>query len=364
MDQARELVGALPGMFLGSLMHVLLQAGVHVRENKAAKAEEILGQYADKFPDRSKVILLARAQVTAAAGHLQIAADSLVKIPDIQHKPATVSTIVSLKERAGDTDGADAVFDSAIKWWSNAMTEDNKLNTIMQEAAAFKLRHGRKEEAAHLYGQLVKSHGSKVQMLVPLKHTEGRLRIRRRKRGRESQNIQRALTQLIQDLHPIQRGGFPRGRGLVTDQRERIREQLKLEVLKVQWLKRQRAIVIRSQTSQLIQKEPLRMQCNRRLHPNLNFEICCKQIDTPSGTKSVIHLFSHKSNMPQNLKGGRMHTSSSVFEFIKSTLRQAMKQGTFVDIEILWDSTRRVQFQFGFYKRCSTPVKVLGGYPP
>ncbi|KAG5630745.1 hypothetical protein H5410_002462 [Solanum commersonii] len=173
------------------------------------------------------------------------------------------------QERAGDTDGADAVFDSTIKWWSNAMIEDNKLNTIMQEAANFKLRHGRKKEAACLYGQLVKSHGSKVEMLVLLKHTEGRVRIRRRKRGRESQNIQRALTQLIQDLHLIQRGGFPRGRGLVTDQRERIREQLKLEVLKAQWLKRQRAVVIRSQTSQLIQKEPLKMQCNQRLHPNL-----------------------------------------------------------------------------------------------
>uniref|UniRef100_A0A0V0IPZ7 Signal recognition particle subunit SRP72 n=1 Tax=Solanum chacoense TaxID=4108 RepID=A0A0V0IPZ7_SOLCH len=170
MDQARELVSALPGMFPGSLMPVLLQAAVHVRENKAAKAEEILGQYADKFPDRSKVILLARAQVAAAAGHPQIAADSLAKIPDIQHKPATVSTIVSLKERAGDTDGADAVFDSAIKWWSNAMTEDNKLNTIMQEAAAFKLRHGRKEEAARLYEQLVKSHGS-IEALVGLIQT-------------------------------------------------------------------------------------------------------------------------------------------------------------------------------------------------
>ncbi|WMV08658.1 hypothetical protein MTR67_002043 [Solanum verrucosum] len=170
MDKARELVGVLPGMFPGSLMPVLLQAAVHVRENKAAKTEEILGQYADKFPDRSKVILLARAQVAAAAGHPQIAADSLAKIPDIQHKPATVSTIVSLKERAGDTDGADAVFDSAIKWWSNAMTEDNKLNTIMQEAAAFKLRHGRKEEAARLYEQLVKSRGS-IEALVGLIQT-------------------------------------------------------------------------------------------------------------------------------------------------------------------------------------------------
>ncbi|XP_015058437.1 signal recognition particle subunit SRP72 [Solanum pennellii] len=170
MDQARELVSALPGMFPGSLMPVLLQAAVHVRENKAAKAEEILGQYVDKFPDRSKVILLARAQVAAAAGHPQIAADSLAKIPEIQHKPVTVATIVSLKERAGDINGADAVFDSAIKWWSNAMTEDNKLNTIMQEAAAFKLRYGRKDEAARLYEQLVKSHGS-IEALVGLIQT-------------------------------------------------------------------------------------------------------------------------------------------------------------------------------------------------
>ncbi|PIN16016.1 Signal recognition particle, subunit Srp72 [Handroanthus impetiginosus] len=170
LDQARELASALPGMFPNSIMPVLLQAAVHVRENKANKAEEILGQFANKFPDKSKIILLARAQIAAAAGHPQIAADSLLKIQDIQHKPATVATLVSLKERAGDIDGADAVFNSAIQWWSNAMTEDNKLDVIMQEAASFKLRHGKKDEAARLYEELVKSHGS-IEALVGLIQT-------------------------------------------------------------------------------------------------------------------------------------------------------------------------------------------------
>ncbi|KAL0435428.1 UNVERIFIED_CONTAM: Signal recognition particle subunit SRP72 [Sesamum radiatum] len=170
LDQARELASALPGMFPNSIMPVLLQAAVHVRENKANKAEEILGQLANKSPDKSKIILLARAQIAAAAGHPQIAAESLLKIQDIQHKPATVATIVSLKERAGDIDGADDVFDSAIKWWSNAMTEDNKLDIIMQEAASFKLRHGKKDEAARLYEELVKSHGS-IEALVGLIQT-------------------------------------------------------------------------------------------------------------------------------------------------------------------------------------------------
>lgn len=161
-------------MFPDSVMPVLLQAAVLVRENKAGKAEEILGQFAEKYPEKSKVILLARAQVAAAASHPHIAAESLAKIYDIQHMPATVATLVTLKERAGDIDGAAAVLDAAIKWWSNSMTEDNKRNLIMQEAASFKLRHGREEDAARLYEELVKSHGS-VEALVGLVTTVARV---------------------------------------------------------------------------------------------------------------------------------------------------------------------------------------------
>ncbi|EOY00809.1 SRP72 RNA-binding domain isoform 1 [Theobroma cacao] len=167
MDQARELVAFLPQLFPDSVMPVLLQAAVLVRENKAGKAEEMLGQFAEKFPEKSKIIFLARAQVAAAAGHHQIAAESLAKVPDIQHMPATVATLVALKERAGDINGAAAVLDSAIKWWKSAMTEDNQLSVIMQEAASFKLRHGKEEDAALLYEELVKSHGS-IEALVGL----------------------------------------------------------------------------------------------------------------------------------------------------------------------------------------------------
>ncbi|KAH6824370.1 SRP72 RNA-binding domain-containing protein [Perilla frutescens var. hirtella] len=170
LDQARELASALPTMFPNSIMPVLLQAAVHVRENKANKAEEILGHFANKFPDKSNTILLARAQVAASAGHPQIAAESLLKIQGIQHMPATIATIVALKERAGDIDGADAVFDSAIDWWSNAMAEDNKLDVIMREAALFKLRHGKKNEAARLFEELIKSHRS-IEALVGLIQT-------------------------------------------------------------------------------------------------------------------------------------------------------------------------------------------------
>lgn len=141
----------LPGIFPDSLMPVLLQAAVMVRENKAGKAEEILGQFAENFPDKSKVALLTRTRVAAAAGHPLVAVESVSCIPEIQHMPGTVATMVALKERASDIDGAITVLDFAIKWWSDAITEDNKIGLMMQEAASFKLRHGRQEEAAWLF---------------------------------------------------------------------------------------------------------------------------------------------------------------------------------------------------------------------
>ncbi|XP_072989496.1 uncharacterized protein [Typha latifolia] len=173
IDQAQELVSTLPEMFPDSLTAVLLQAAVLVREKKISKAEEVLSQYADKYPDKSKPVLLAQAQIAAAASHFQISADSLSKIPDIQHMPATVATLVSLRERLGDFSSAAAVLDSAIRWWKNAMTEDSKLDVIMQEAAAFKLKHGHEEEASQLYEELVKSQGN-IEALVGLVTTAAR----------------------------------------------------------------------------------------------------------------------------------------------------------------------------------------------
>ncbi|PUZ53587.1 hypothetical protein GQ55_5G063100 [Panicum hallii var. hallii] len=159
-DQAHELVSALLGMFQDSVFPVLLQAAVHVKEKKVQKAEEVLSQYAEKHPENSKGVLLALAQIAANANHFQLAADSLSKIPDIQHMPATVATLVALRERLGDSNAAASVLDSAVQWWKNSMNGNNKLDLFTREAAEFKLSHGRDEEACLLYEELVKSHGS------------------------------------------------------------------------------------------------------------------------------------------------------------------------------------------------------------
>ncbi|KAJ0242907.1 Signal recognition particle subunit SRP72 [Hirschfeldia incana] len=176
LTQARELCATLPGLLPESVVPTLLQAAVLVRENKAAKAEELLGHCAEKFPENSKLVLLARAQIAASANHPHVAAESLSRITDIQHFPATVATIVALKERAGDNDGAAAVLDSAIKWWSNLKTENSRkqLSILMTEAASFKLRHGQEEEASRLYEEIVKKDKS-IDALVGLVTTLARV---------------------------------------------------------------------------------------------------------------------------------------------------------------------------------------------
>ncbi|CAN6843541.1 unnamed protein product [Brassica oleracea] len=176
IDQARQLCTTLPSLLPESVVPTLLQAAVLVRENKAAKAEELLGQCAEKFPENSKLVLLVRSQIAASANHPHVAAESLSRITDIQHFPATVATIVALKERAGDNDGAAVVLDSAIKWWSNLKTENNskQLSILMPEAASFKLRHGQEEDASRLYEEIVKKHKS-IDALVGLVTTLARV---------------------------------------------------------------------------------------------------------------------------------------------------------------------------------------------
>ncbi|CAA6664168.1 unnamed protein product [Spirodela intermedia] len=179
LDQAQELVYFLSSTFPECISPVLLQAAVFVRGKNILKAEEVLGQFADRLPEKAQHALLARAQIAAAAGHAKLAAESLARIPGIQHMPATVATIVALRERAGDLVGAAAALDSAVEWWRNAMTEEGggaatALAVLTHEAASYKLGHGREEEAARLYEELFTSQGGGDEALAGLVKTVAR----------------------------------------------------------------------------------------------------------------------------------------------------------------------------------------------
>lgn len=171
LDQARELLASLFDKFPGSVMPAILNASLLVREGKLSRAEEIIGQYVEKHPKDSAVLLLVRAQIAALAGHHSVAAHALEQIEELQHRPGMVATVVALKEKGGDAPGAEATLRYAIQWRESHMGEDSAtLELLMQEAAAFNLRHKNLEQASLLFQKLTKcsSQGVQAEALIGL----------------------------------------------------------------------------------------------------------------------------------------------------------------------------------------------------
>ncbi|KAG6541191.1 hypothetical protein Mapa_017425 [Marchantia paleacea] len=163
LDQVRELLPFFLDTFQDSEVPTLLSASLAIKEGKSGRAEDILNQYAIKHPKNSTAAYLACAQVAASSGNYARAADCLEKIVDLQHKLGMVATLVALRERAGNLKAAEAVLDAAVLWWDNHMCDDPAVvEHLIQEAAAFKLKHNKLEDAAKLFQRLTKSSSSVV----------------------------------------------------------------------------------------------------------------------------------------------------------------------------------------------------------
>ena len=148
------------------------------------------------------------------------------------------------------------------------MTEDNKLNIIIQEEAAFKLRHGRKEQAA----RLLKRHGS-IEALVRLIQTAAHADIEKAEAyakqlkplpslektssAEKGPNVGATETYEAKRKSKYLKGFDPANPEKWIPKRERSSYKPKKKDKRAAHIRasQQRAvIVIRSQTSQLIQK--------------------------------------------------------------------------------------------------------------
>lgn len=87
-------------MLLDSVTPVLSQAALHVREKELAVAKEVFIQYANRFPDKSELVLVC-AQIAAGGGHFQISTEAQSKVSDIQNMPATLAKLVSFQALMG-----------------------------------------------------------------------------------------------------------------------------------------------------------------------------------------------------------------------------------------------------------------------
>lgn len=160
LDQARDFASLLSKTFPDSAVPAVLSSSLLWKEGKAQKADELLADFAEKHPEAGTNVHFVRAQAVAAAGNYLQAAKYLELITSLRHKPGMIATLVALKGRGGNVKGAEAVFDEAIEFWDSYMGDDDRttiLETILQEAAAFKLKHNNMEAAAKLYERLMKS---------------------------------------------------------------------------------------------------------------------------------------------------------------------------------------------------------------
>jgi signal recognition particle subunit SRP72 len=107
---------------------------VTFKERKQAHVENVLDKYAAEHPKSATDASVVRAQATAAAGNFLEAAKSLEAIPELCHKPGMIATIVALREKGGDVQGAEIVLDNAVEYWRNHTGDDvrSTLETIIQ----------------------------------------------------------------------------------------------------------------------------------------------------------------------------------------------------------------------------------------
>ncbi|CAK9259565.1 unnamed protein product [Sphagnum jensenii] len=166
LSQARQFVSSLMETFPDSIIPTILSLAVTFKERKQAHVENVLDNYAAEHPKSATDASVVRAQATAAAGNFLEAAKSLEAIPELRHKPGMIATIVALREKGGDVQGAEIVLDNAVEYWRNHTGDDvrSTLETIIQEAAAFKLGHNKMKAAASMFEQLVSSSSTMVKM--------------------------------------------------------------------------------------------------------------------------------------------------------------------------------------------------------
>jgi signal recognition particle subunit SRP72 len=160
LDQARDFASLLSKSFPDSAFPAVLSSVILYKEGKAQKADEILAEFAEKHPEAGASVHFVRAQAVAAAGNFLQAAKYLELLTSLRHKPGMIATLVALKTRGGNVKGAESVLDEAIEYWDSYMGDEDRntmLESMLQEAAAFKLKHNKMEAAAKLYERLMKS---------------------------------------------------------------------------------------------------------------------------------------------------------------------------------------------------------------
>jgi signal recognition particle subunit SRP72 len=141
----------------------LLNAALHVREKRAAKAEEVLTAFAaSQAAGTSARVRLMRAQLSAVLGDLPRTLAALGELSEaLRFAPRLVATCVALHESQGAPERGEELLDAALAFWDAAARESadadasDRAACVARASAEFKQRHGRHAEAVALYERLL-----------------------------------------------------------------------------------------------------------------------------------------------------------------------------------------------------------------
>ncbi|ETV93816.1 hypothetical protein, variant [Aphanomyces invadans] len=143
-DEARDAVDALAQLFPDSAYLPPLQLHLALAEEDPSALPSLVETLKGS---KTSSGLLALAHLHCRLGHPGKAADALRLIPEIQHTPGTVATLVALYDAALDAKSSAAIVDAAVNHSSSAV--------LLEGDGIAKLRQGQYAEAAAAFARLL-----------------------------------------------------------------------------------------------------------------------------------------------------------------------------------------------------------------
>eukprot|EP01098_Paradermamoeba_levis_P009981 TRINITY_DN4183_c0_g2_i1.p1 TRINITY_DN4183_c0_g2~~TRINITY_DN4183_c0_g2_i1.p1 ORF type:complete len:696 (-),score=300.27 TRINITY_DN4183_c0_g2_i1:40-2127(-) len=175
MNKAEQCREILAGMDPKSPMTTLLNASLLHREKKTAEALNLLKKYLEEHSnDDNLSIQLTLAQLHLASNDIKGVISILESIKSIENRLATVASLVYLYEQQKDLDGAIAVLDRAVDWWTDVVNKskseekEDLYMELLKHNANFKFKHGRYEQAAAGYERILKIKKNDLEALPAL----------------------------------------------------------------------------------------------------------------------------------------------------------------------------------------------------
>eukprot|EP01136_Pigoraptor_vietnamica_P016321 Opistho-1_new@60221 len=158
MDQSRQAITEAQSAYPDSDVPALALASLHLKRKDTAKAIEVLQAHATQRGDAAEGVHLALAQHQLAAGNVKGALSTLAGIPGLKHRLGVVAAVVQLAEKTGDLAEATRALDQAVDYWSKSSGPSSApVVTLLQESAAFHLRHGAHQKAAAAFERILKA---------------------------------------------------------------------------------------------------------------------------------------------------------------------------------------------------------------